>query len=130
VVLCGGFGKMKVSVSRRFKFDAAHRLPGYKGPCSRLHGHSWRFEVCVSGPVKEDGMVVDFVKLKEVVQPLLERFDHHNLNRYFEMPTAENIGKFLFGSMDDAVRGMDSELKLEYVKVWESDDSFVTVKES
>ena len=67
-------------IFREFTFEAAHRLPnvpeGHK--CARLHGHSYRVEVHVSGPVgQETGWVQDFGDLKVAFKPLEEELDHH-----------------------------------------------------
>ena len=56
-----------MEVFREFTFEAAHRLPrvpeGHK--CGRLHGHSYRAEIHVRGPVRPDtGWVLDFADLK------------------------------------------------------------------
>lgn len=42
---------MRVSVTKCFGFEAAHHLPDYKGACNRLHGHSYKLQVTVSGSV-------------------------------------------------------------------------------
>ncbi|MCU1351971.1 MAG: 6-carboxytetrahydropterin synthase, partial [Acidimicrobiales bacterium] len=52
-----------MEVFKELQFVAAHRLPnvpeGHK--CARLHGHSFRVEVHVEGPVgAESGWVMDF----------------------------------------------------------------------
>jgi len=84
-----------------FTFDAAHRLPnvpeGHK--CSRLHGHTFRVEVHVSGPVDEHrGWVIDFGDLKKICKPVIEQLDHHYLNEIpgLENPTCEVIAKWLW----------------------------------
>ena len=47
-----------------FKFCAAHRLPNYDGPCNRVHGHNYRFEVEIRGePDPHSGMILDFVDI-------------------------------------------------------------------
>jgi len=91
--------EMEIFVS--FTFDAAHRLPkvpeGHK--CSRLHGHTFRVEVHVSGPVDESlGWVIDFGDLKKICKPVIEQLDHHYLNEIpgLENPTCEVIAKWLW----------------------------------
>src|SRR3954471_863290 len=81
-------------IFREFTFEAAHRLPnvpeGHK--CARLHGHSYRVEVRVSGEVgTETGWVVDFAEIKAAFRPLHETLDHHYLNEVhgLENPTSE-----------------------------------------
>ena len=72
-----------MQVFREFTFEAAHRLPlvpeGHK--CSRLHGHSFRVEVHVDGPVDpQRGWVTDFGEIKEAFGPLHDELDHRYLN--------------------------------------------------
>src|SRR4029077_14901206 len=59
---------MNVRLVHEFRFEAAHRLPkvppGHK--CSRLHGHSFRVELAVEGPVNpETGWMMDFAELHD-----------------------------------------------------------------
>ena len=97
------------------KFSAAHFLPGYDGPCSRMHGHTWRAEIWVSGDIdKATGMVVDFKDVKDVVRSL----DHTLLNDRFAVPTAENIAAWLLGAIPNAFR----------VRLWESDKTYVEAR--
>ena len=82
-------------------FSAAHRVEDYPGNCERLHGHNWKVEVIArSAELDPLGMVVDFRKLKEVADRVLERLDHEYLNEVepFTMlnPTAENIARYIF----------------------------------
>ena len=46
-----------------------------KSPCRRLHGHNLRVVVTINGEVKNDGMVVDFRHIKELINQL----DHKTL---------------------------------------------------
>jgi 6-pyruvoyltetrahydropterin/6-carboxytetrahydropterin synthase len=76
-----------------FEFAAAHRLPRYDGPCSRMHGHNYKLTVTVRGGVDpSSGMVVDFEKVRRVVwDSALSRWDHQTMNDFLENPTAENM---------------------------------------
>ena len=72
-----------MEIFREFTFEAAHRLPhvpeGHK--CARLHGHSYRVEVHVTGPVGEtSGWVMDFQEIKDAFAPLHDQLDHRYLN--------------------------------------------------
>ena len=56
-----------MDIFRIFTIEAAHRLPnvpaGHK--CARLHGHSFRVELHVSGEVDErTGWIMDFAEVK------------------------------------------------------------------
>lgn len=120
----------KIIVSKTVYFDAAHHLPGYDGPCKRIHGHTWKVRVGISGPVdSKTGMVLDFKDLKKMLEEeVVDRFDHQDLNTFFPNPTAENIARAIFeGIKNDWMPGWRGEL--EWVKVWESPDSCCEVRE-
>jgi 6-pyruvoyltetrahydropterin/6-carboxytetrahydropterin synthase len=81
---------MNVRLTREFTFEAAHLLPkapeGHK--CRRLHGHSFRVEVTVEGPVDPGtGWFLDYGDIKSAVNPILDELDHRYLN---EIPGLEN----------------------------------------
>lgn len=59
-------------IQRKFQFDAAHMLSQYVGKCANLHGHTYTGEVRLEGCMGEDGMLVDYNRLKEVV----DCYDH------------------------------------------------------
>lgn len=88
-------------IYREFTIEAAHRLPnvpvGHK--CARLHGHSFRIEVHVSGELDaHTGWVMDFADVKTAFQPLFDRLDHHYLNEVpgLENPTSENLARWVW----------------------------------
>jgi 6-pyruvoyltetrahydropterin/6-carboxytetrahydropterin synthase len=90
-----------MEIFREFTFEAAHRLPnvpaGHK--CARLHGHSFRVEVRVAGPVDpEAGWVMDFGDLKAAFRPLHDTLDHHYLNEIegLDNPTSENLARWIW----------------------------------
>ena len=79
-----------------FKFDAAHRLPcvGEQHKCSEIHGHSFRIEVHISGPVDPRfGWVIDFADIRRAVEPILDQLDHKYLNDVegLNNPTSETL---------------------------------------
>lgn len=115
---------MRVSVTKCFGFEAAHHLPNYNGACSRLHGHSYKMQVTVSGSVDEiTGMVMDFNVLKTIVKDkVVDRYDHQNLNNFFVNPTAENMVIHIFRDLSEAFTHLG--LTVESVKLWETESSF------
>jgi 6-pyruvoyltetrahydropterin/6-carboxytetrahydropterin synthase len=66
-------------VAKRFRWEAAHRLPWHQGGCASLHGHSYTLHVEVEGDVDERGMLVDFKELRSWVRPLIDGWDHSTL---------------------------------------------------
>ena len=86
---------------RQFGFEAAHRLPnvpeGHK--CARLHGHSFRVEVHVSGPVDpHTGWVMDFADVQAACAPVRDALDHRYLNEIegLDNPTSENLAVWIW----------------------------------
>ncbi len=111
-------------LSKDFTFDAAHFLTKYHGKCERLHGHTYKLRVTVEGPVGEDGMVMDFKELKNLVkEKVIDRYDHQNLNDFFENPSAELVAMKIW---DDLVG--DLPVRLSEVTLWETADSSVTYR--
>lgn len=85
-----------MKITQAFTFEAAHRLPQVPTThrCYRLHGHSYRVELQLDGPVDPlSGFIVDFFDVEAAFAPLLGRLDHQCLNDVegLENPTAENI---------------------------------------
>lgn len=109
-------------------FAAAHRLPDYKGRCSAIHGHTWTVEVSVAGvSLDENGMLIDFIWLKELVTQITRDFDHQYLNELklaestvTTHPTAENLARYIFKQLSKI---LPSKINLTKVKVWESADA-------
>jgi 6-pyruvoyltetrahydropterin/6-carboxytetrahydropterin synthase len=102
--------QMYAEIFREFSFEAAHRLPfvaeGHK--CARLHGHSYRVEVRLNGPVGEDtGWVVDFADVSAAFKPLHAVLDHHYLNEVegLENPTSENLARWIWERLSQSLPG-------------------------
>ncbi len=90
-----------MQIRKQFSFEAAHVLPYHDGKCSRLHGHSYRLDVSVDGPLATSGpstgMIVDFDVLASVVRAsVIEALDHRHLNDIIENPTSENIVSWIW----------------------------------
>jgi 6-pyruvoyltetrahydropterin/6-carboxytetrahydropterin synthase len=92
---------MKVRLVHEFRFEAAHRLPrvpaGHK--CARLHGHSFKVELAVAGPVDpETGWFIDFQRLYDAWAPLHALLDHNYLNEVegLENPTSEVLAGWIW----------------------------------
>ncbi len=123
---------MKVTVSRKAHFNAAHRL--YRtdwdneknnavfGKCNNphYHGHNYELIVSVTGPIDQDtGYVIDMKILKDIIKSEVEDvFDHKNLNlqvpEFKELnPTAENIAVVIYNKIKPKLsRDLDLEITL------------------
>jgi len=131
---------MKVTVSRKAHFNAAHRLfvenwsdkknKNLFGKCSNpnFHGHNYDLIVDVTGEVDMiTGVVIDLKELKDIIKNEVEELlDHKNLNLdvlYFKkvIPTAENICIFIWNILRDKI-SEDNELS---VTLYETPRNFV-----
>ena len=72
-----------IRITKEFRFEAAHALNNYDGPCKSIHGHSYELSVTIKGsPIQDQdspkkGMVMDFGDLKKIVKRnIIDRFDH------------------------------------------------------
>jgi 6-pyruvoyltetrahydropterin/6-carboxytetrahydropterin synthase len=111
---------VRTRVTRSFAFEAAHQLPWHPGKCRRLHGHHYRVEVTVEGPLNEHGVVMDFDDLKRVVTAeVVDRYDHQYLNEFFDNPTAEAVAADVWKRLEA------TGLRIVRVRLWETPDSSV-----
>lgn len=128
-----------VSVAKEFQFHAAHVLPNHDGPCARLHGHTYRLRVTVSGRVHEvhpagvdpaEGMIVDFSILKGIyesrIEPLVEhqRLDE-TLAGLIPVTTCEMMAAWIFGTFEGEL--LKRDLELISVRLWETPTSYAEV---
>ena len=149
-----------IKVVKKLKFEASHRLYKYDGACSNIHGHSYIVEVCLTSHEKDVdcdpnseldvlGMVVDFGKIKRVIGSWIDaNWDHaliYNINdveiknslksdlkgmkcfSFTDNPTAENMAILLFEKDWDFG---NKNIKLLWVRVWETADSYAEVNGS
>jgi 6-pyruvoyltetrahydropterin/6-carboxytetrahydropterin synthase len=107
-----------MEIFKEFSFEAAHRLPNAPPDhkCARLHGHSFRVELHVSGPVGEKtGWILDFAEIKQAWRPLEKELDHHYLNEIpgLENPTSEHLARWIWKRLELALPGLSSVLVRE-----------------
>lgn len=74
---------MKIRLTKEFRFEMAHSLMNYDGPCRNVHGHSYILQVTIMGtPIADEsnpklGMVMDFKDLKAIVKSeIVDIYDH------------------------------------------------------
>ena len=134
---------MKVTISRRAHFNAAHRL--YRkdwsdeknnsifGKCNNpnFHGHNYELIVSVTGAIdQETGYVLDVKVLTDLIKEEVENpFDHKNLNldvpEFKDLnPTAENIVVVIWNKLRNR---LDLKFDLQVV-LYETPRNFVTYK--
>lgn len=112
----------RILLTKGFSFEASHNLPHHKGACQRLHGHSYKLHVTVSGEINEEGMVADFSDIKEVVKKeIVDKLDHQYLNDFYENPTAEIMARDIFHTLDRAF--YERGITVESVKLQETENS-------
>lgn len=114
-------------VSREFTFDAAHFLTAYHGKCERMHGHTYKLRVTFKGNVQKNGLVVDFVLIKKIVQKqILEKLDHALLNDIIKNPSTERIIIWIWKALNKA--DFHKSARLHELKLWETPNAFVTYR--
>jgi 6-pyruvoyltetrahydropterin/6-carboxytetrahydropterin synthase len=118
---------VNVELVKEYRFEAAHSLPrvpeGHK--CRRVHGHSYKVELAVEGPVEEKtGWLIDFGIIDEAWSELHARFDHRNLNDVpgLENSTCENIAVYVWGVIKKSIPHLSA------VTIWETADSRCTFR--
>ncbi len=100
-----------MEIFKEFSIEAAHWLPhvpeGHK--CRRMHGHSFKIEIHVAGPLEDRlGWVMDFAELKAAFRPVFEQIDHRCLNDVegLENPTSENLARWIWGRLKAGIPGL------------------------
>jgi 6-pyruvoyltetrahydropterin/6-carboxytetrahydropterin synthase len=122
-----GHIRMNVELKKEYRFEAAHWLPrvpkGHK--CARVHGHSYRVELIVSGPVDpETGWLIDFAAIDDVWAELHDRLDHRTLNDVpgLENSTCENLAVYIWKVVRPRIP------QLAGVTIWETSDASCTYR--
>lgn len=127
-------------VRKTFRFEAAHRLISAETKeCMNLHGHSYKVEVFLTRlDLNKDGMVEDFLVIKEAVQPVIEWLDHSIILAEEEdviqgsdmgkvvilgvNPTAEALAKYIHDNI--IIEYFSPEVKIEKIRVHETNTGY------
>jgi 6-pyruvoyltetrahydropterin/6-carboxytetrahydropterin synthase len=145
-----------MKIAKRFRWEAAHRLPWHEAECKYIHGHSYRMMVELEGEPTEDtpggaSMLIDFKHVKRLVEPLVDQMDHATIvagydtelkeavsvldTKTYEMEvdsTAENLAAHFadhIGTEGHEVlnkHGVDTIR----VKLWETETCYAEIKKS
>ena len=104
---------MNMELAKTFRLEAAHHLPHVPADhkCRRVHGHSFRVTVRVTGPVDpRAGWVMDYADLAAAFEPLRLRLDHHDLNTVegLENPTSEHLARWIWERLAPTLPAMSS----------------------
>jgi 6-pyruvoyltetrahydropterin/6-carboxytetrahydropterin synthase len=121
----------EVSVDQ--SFAAAHALRHYKGSCENLHGHNFRVQATFEGETLDQaGMLIDFLDVRDMMQEILLRLDHRNLNEVapFDQlnPSAENIAEHFHQHLTAGVAKLPVPVRVSSVKVWETEIQSATYR--
>lgn len=144
-------------ITKEIEIDMGHRVPNHKSKCRNLHGHRYKIEVGVDDKVidaqgeSNEGMVIDFGDLKQIMMSVLdEKFDHgfvmysqDEFQEFFTsikhinkqkivfvsfIPTAENLAKYWYELIKPEL--VKVGIKIKHVKVWETPTSTAIYEEN
>lgn len=135
-----------ISLTKIFRFETAHAIYGYEGPCAHIHGHSYELHVRVGakqpveGYLEGTGIIIDFKDLKQLVRAaVVDKLDHklvlsraylaanpgsvkHEPVVIFEVePTAENLLVFI---REEILQRLPGHIRLLSLRLWETRDSY------
>ena len=145
-----------MKVAKRFRWEAAHRLPWHEGDCRHVHGHSYRMMVELEGTPTDDtpggpSMLIDFKHVKRLVKPMVEAMDHATLvaesdtdlleamealdTKIYRMPvdsTAENLSAHVAETLieDGAEVLRRHGVETVRVEVWETETCYAQAERS
>ena len=108
-------------ISVETHFCAGHELAFPDGSVESHHDHDWIVTASVSSEkLNNMGIVMNFHKLREIIEHITSEFDSESLNKmkYFQKnnPSAENVAKYIYEKIEPE---LPSNVKLEYVSVVE-----------
>jgi len=124
---------MKLTITKEFEFDAAHKLGKEEifGKCTNLHGHTYKLFVTVGTNTMENGMVMNFTELKQIVnEVIIKELDHHYLNEVpwlkANLTTCENMIAEIWGRLEPELK--EREIVLIKLQLYETPTSCATLE--
>lgn len=137
---------MTMRIAKEFRWEMAHRLPFHTCGCQNLHGHSYRAVITLEGKPDAQGMVLDYIELARLVEPIIQRLDHaflcseddtvmttffrqHPTFKVVYVPfpsTAENIARWLAEQLSVSLSQYPNLHRL-WVRVHETERTFAEV---
>lgn len=139
-------------ITKFIEIDMGHRVPNHKSKCRNLHGHRYKIEVGVDDKVistpgsSDEGMVIDFSDLKQIMMEEIDAKFDHSFTMYDEdefvigfialeeqgqkinfvpfVPTAENLAKHWYEIIKPKLE--ERKIKIKHVRVWETPSSTAT----
>ena len=140
-----------VTVTKEVTFDSCHVLEGHDAKCRNLHGHTWKLQASVTGPLilggAKDGMVIDFGDLKTLINDyIMEKYDHAFIAKGDEKAlafvmasgyryhivgartTVENMAPIIHKELQEALNEKYPKYNcyVSRVKLWETPNSSAT----
>jgi len=136
-----------ISITRKFEFDAGHRIPNHKSLCKNLHGHRYVLEITMQGKIIDNndaedfGMIIDFGVIKSIIKEnLIDKWDHaflvyeqdliilhflqslpeHKTVILNQVPTAENLVHIAFKEIDNILKTHAPNISIIYAKLYET----------
>jgi 6-pyruvoyltetrahydropterin/6-carboxytetrahydropterin synthase len=136
-----------ISITRKFEFDAGHRIPNHNSVCRNIHGHRYVLELSFMGLLIDNkqasdfGMLIDFGVIKQLVNiHLIDVWDHaflvykedtivlHFLNSMEghktvvldSVPTAENLVCIAFNIVKNMLSKNQPNIKVVHAKLYET----------
>ena len=127
---------MIISDTKKFEFEMAHQLENcFSDECKQIHGHSYKLEVTVTTTGLDDaGMVCDFKRIKELVKPIIDMYDHKFITKesFGVNPTAENMAIRIFHLLDKEILSatwkQGSSITLRKIRLYETANAYVDVE--
>ena len=139
-------------IEKKFTFPMGHRLSKHGGRCFSLHGHNFTVLVGLfSENLDENDMVMDFSDLKNMVNEIIDQFDHclllNETDKEFGKkveaigdgmrvlyvnhdPTAERLAEFLYKNIEEKIKHSHQHpIYMDYVTVFENENSKATYTE-
>ena len=135
-----------IKIGKEYRWEMSHRLQFYDGLCKNIHGHSYKMIIELEGEADKNGIVLDFFKIDEIVEPILKVYDHcfainrndsemrdFLINNNFKIveldfnTTSENLAKH-FANLLKGNFSQFANLSFLTVKVYETIDAYAEVK--